>query len=209
MTLYEGYARVTHKFTGTGVPTGAAIVYAVKLESGLTPVQVANAAHDAWGDFPIGWQSSTVTLSQTLVKFGPDETGADGTSTDAARVGAAGGASTAPNISTLVTKRTLLGGRRGKGRLYMPGLVEANVDQAGLLLGTYVTGLQTTMDSWLADLSTRTIPLYLEHEPTSTWIIVDGRPRRFPSLVPAPAPTAVVSLAVSPTAATQRRRMRR
>lgn len=95
------------------------------------------------------------------------------------------------NCALLVRKLTALGGRKNKGRFYFPScyLFEANVDQRGVIAGTQLTALQTAFSNFHASLILNDVQPVLLH---------DG-----PEV-----PTNITQLAVQPTIATQRRRMR-
>lgn len=100
------------------------------------------------------------------------------------------------NCAALVTKITALGGRKGKGRLYMPGcLPEAQVNQIGGLSNTLHTDLGTAFDGFHADLA---------DGPTATPMVLLHNNYG----VETPDPTPVTGLSVSNTIATQRRRLR-
>jgi len=87
-----------------------------------------------------------------------------------------------------------VGGRRNRGRLFMPAVAEAGVDSIGQLSPSNLSDLQDRADAWLEDLQTDgTLN-------TSNMVILH-------STAPS-TPTVVTSLQVSPTIATQRRRLR-
>jgi len=56
--------------------------------------------------------------------------------------------------TVLISKKTGLGGRQYRGRLYMVGMVsDTNVDGSGNLDGTYRNSVQTIANAWLAALN--------------------------------------------------------
>lgn len=99
----------------------------------------------------------------------------------------------APNWSLLVRKRTAAGGRRNRGRLFLPpvALSEANIDQTGTLAGNIVTSEQTRWTSFRTSMVSANLNPVLLHS-TSPF-----------------TPTPVTALEVQALGATQRRRMRR
>jgi hypothetical protein len=204
VTLPSGaFARISHSFTGTNVPTGAAVVYALELTAPpATPATVANAAHVVFGNNIMPRVTNDVTLVSTLCKVGPDQTGASALHS-APVVGGLNFDSSAPNTSWLITKNTELGGRRGRGRMYVPGVPELSIDNGGVLESSYFTAQQTAVNAWLAALiAAGSIDfLVLEHEPAAPGT---QNPSPQPSL-----PSVVSSLTVSGLVATQRRRLRR
>jgi hypothetical protein len=100
------------------------------------------------------------------------------------------------NCAFLVRKNTVLGGRRHRGRWYLPpAWVDENLVGAGgaFTITSVYTDLQTRLTKYLADLDTALFPMYVLH----------GGPGDF-----VPPPTKVTSLSLQPVLATQRRRMR-
>lgn len=102
------------------------------------------------------------------------------------------------NCAYLVRKRTDAAGRRGRGRMYIPGVDESNVDERGNILPAHVAAWQTAFNNWLDDLTTavgaRLYPPVVLHR--SEGIGVE------------PPPTPVTSFVVESIIATQRRRLR-
>lgn len=203
-----GYAEVSHYFTGIGVPRGAAVVYGVDQAAGHTALSVADAARIRFAQHIMPILSAGVTLSRTLVKLGPPATGASAETSAQPQAGGDSAITGTPNQSYLATKNTDLGGRRGKGRLYFPGVTEASVNEGGLVLASKITAQQTAYTAWLAGLNTDLIPMVLLHGPTHYWILVDGRPRQVPDVPYSGAPDLVTSITPSSRIATQRRRLR-
>jgi len=100
-----------------------------------------------------------------------------------------------PNVAVLIKKNTASGGRRNRGRMYLPGIgLTGDVTPAGVLGGTLAADISTAMELWRADLlaAANTGPL--------TPVILHSE---VPSL-----PTVVTQLSCEPKVATQRRRLR-
>jgi len=102
------------------------------------------------------------------------------------------------NCALLVRKRTSAGGRRGRGRMYIPGVSEIQVTAQGGILAAAVTGWQTAFTNWFNALVAPAsgpphIPVILHR---SEGIGVE------------PAPTTISALVVDSRIATQRRRLR-
>jgi hypothetical protein len=112
----------------------------------------------------------------------------------------AGGANdtniTPQNSAHLIRKNTSLGGRRNRGRMYLPGVSEANVSNTGVLAPARVAQINTALSNWRAALEANTGILYM--------VILHGTSLNSPT----PTPTPVTSLACQPVIATQRRRLR-
>lgn len=111
----------------------------------------------------------------------------------------AGGLNGPPvNCAVLMTKHTLLGGRRGRGRAYLPAcnVAESEISTAGRITGNYVTILGNAQQSCLLDLEgAGYIPMLLHSES----LVNPG---------PVPPPTRVTGISIASVLATQRRRMR-
>lgn len=101
------------------------------------------------------------------------------------------------NCATLITKRTNRGGRRGRGRMYIPPFfpAESAVDPRGIITQTVVDSWNTELTTWLVAMTANSVPLFLLHSDT---------PEGFP--VP---PDAITQLVCSTLIATQRGRLRR
>lgn len=141
--------------------------------------------------------SNAATLIDVQVKFGPLATGPEASASSGAVLGNSGGDASAPSIALLVNKLTATGGRRGRGRMFVPGLAESSVGNGGFLATGKQTSLQTAWDQFFAAMTTGTRPLYLlhRHDPVQGQTPV--------------APTIMTSLQVASLCATQRQRMRR
>lgn len=149
---------------------------------------------DAWDASLKTITSSAVSLIQVDVKVGPTVTGpiytwvGDIDGTDA-------GALLPPNCAVLVQKRTGLGGRMNRGRMYLPGIssIDGQIDSGGNILPGGVAPVQSAVDAFFTFLNTSaglgTMTPVLLHSASSD-------------------PTPVASFVVADRLATQRRRMR-
>ena len=104
--------------------------------------------------------------------------------------GTASGTISPPQVCFLLRKITALGGRRNRGRLYLPGVREAAYDDEGKLTSTANSELVSAADGLIADLGTADMTMEILHSDGGT-------------------PTDVTSLAVGQFLATQRRRLKR
>jgi hypothetical protein len=188
-----GYAQINWQFTGSTLPYGADVTLGVDISSyGGTAADAALDAHTAWVDNIIPRQVSSVTLSNTHVKFGPNATGpaADaGTPT----VGGGGNPGISPQVAVLIHKTTLFGGHAGRGRMFAPGAMESDVNNAGVLDSGTLGAWQTSVDGLLTDLGTALLIPVLLHGVGS----------------PLSTPSTITDFTVDSTVATQRRRLRR
>lgn len=203
------YGQATINFAGENLPNDGALVIGFANEASDPAVA---CAEDIWDCFATAVPlicSADVAMTSVDVKLGPNDTGPIATFAGAPVSGATGPTSLSPGSAILIEKQSDLGGRRGRGRMYWPGVFEGWVDDAG----RYVTGVQAQIQGFandlLADLNGVLQPMYLLHSPAYTWEIQGGQPRRvYGSLASAGMPTEVTALAVDPVIATQRRRLR-
>lgn len=189
----SGYAQINWVFTGSMLPLGAEVTLGVGVTSyGGTVQTAANDARDHWVTNVMPILNSGCVLSEVHVKYGPAATGPSAVaSSGVAGSGANPGMS--PNVTALVHKTTLFGGRAGRGRMFVPGLQESSVDQAGLLDSGTVTAMQTAFDGLLTDLGTSLLIPVLLHGVAS----------------PISTPSTILEFVVDGKVATQRRRLRR
>lgn len=154
-------------------------------------VQVAGAFNtfiDAAG------QPSSFTVSRAVVKVGTSDPSAPITfeylSTD---TGGGAGALLPPSTSVLASKRTLLGGRKGKGRNFLPAPLEGQVDNTGTLDGTFRGNYE---DAWVACVEDVATQLGDTSAPLGYLLHTDSTP-----------PTEITAVTVAGVVATQRRRL--
>jgi len=169
---------------------------------GLTPIDMAQEIQDqlfAQSIFAASSFSDEVTIGPVRVTFesfiGPQEGIASGT-----RTGSLTDFETVPNnTAVLVQKRTLRGGRQGRGRFYWPVFYpnEESVSRTGTITPAAVTGWQTAMTNWRTGCASNGVPLYLMHSR-----LENGDP-------PTIDPDEIQTLLVSNLVATQRTRLRR
>lgn len=204
-----GYYRATLNFDGAGVASGACVVWCGGNGDDLTPLVIGqriDSALTASGLMTL--IPNTIRAASVLVKLGPDETGPSALA-PVDIVGGSGGQGVDAGRSWLIHKATATGGRRGRGRMYWPGLSEANVNAAGAIDTAAVTAFQTEVTDFYGQLQAQNIDMYLEHGPKTEWELVNGQPRRKPIPGVIPDPDVVLGLTVESTTASQRRRVRR
>jgi hypothetical protein len=161
------------------------------------PVAVAASVRIAWTK--VGSISTRidnqVTMGPYTVRLGTDGSeaivGVDSTQA----LGGSGGSATPPNIALLVHKRTARGGRRGRGRMFIPWATQiADVDERGTIASSTLGFTNTALAVFLAELTTQGCPMVVLHD--------DGR-------TPPGAPNVVTSLTADAIVGTQRRRLGR
>lgn len=108
------------------------------------------------------------------------------------QIGTLAGAPAPPNVAFLVQKRTSRGGRKGRGRMFIPPWCypETQIDPAGNIEAAVMNGFQTRLNTLLTDLVGIQYPMVLLH----------SDPNDVPDLVTSLTPLYKI--------ATQRRRLR-
>lgn len=192
MVIPTGYAQLNWQMDGTSCPLGAEVVMGVDLEFyGDDIDDLAAFAYDEWVDKIHPIQTSTTRLSNVHVKYGPSLTGPSADHAGSA-VGDITSAGVSPNTALLVTKNTADGGRGGRGRAFMPGLAEADVDTDGGIDSTYLAVAQAQWADFGVAFFFGGAPLVVLHSAGS----------------PITDPSPITSFTVQSLAATQRRRLR-
>lgn len=189
MTIPAGWGQVTFEFTGDAVPTGAACVLGFQNAAEDSPTEIAQDMEAAFRVNVLDDLSSSISLTLVRVKLGPDDTGPSGEASGTGS-GGVGGQAAPPNVAFLVHKATATGGRRGRGRMYLPGVGDALVGSAGELIGETASTLESSLFTFAGALTLAGLPLAVLH---------DGA---FP-------PSLITGLTVDGRVATQRRRLRR
>lgn len=190
MIIPIGFGQVTHMFTGVAAPLGAAVTYGFNNAGPLTALQAAIAAHSAWIGHILPNQSDDITLQQTLVKLGPNATGPSAVNPGPVS-GALANNSTTPGVAIIAEKNTGTGGRRGRGRMFIPGFGEDAFDSGGNVASGMVTNLNSDFVSFVTTMDGLGMPLMLMHSEEGF------------------APTLITSITVDGVAGSQRRRQRR
>lgn len=168
------------------------------------PVVIANSLQSAWIDTVLNTQSTLMTLQGCVVKIGNDGAPIMGYSSQPAAPGGTAQLMLPQNCALLVDKLTATGGRRSRGRFYVPGcLVEGNVDNIGVI----ETSLMTTLTAeWTAFMTyvqaAGPIPSFnpvILHSPSGPEVVEP---------TPTGEPTPVTSFRVQSVISTQRKRLR-
>lgn len=181
----EGYGQATIFFSGAGAPLGAATTFGFANPTDKGAAQLANNVEASWVTAMIPKMSSALTQYQVQIKLGPNDEGATAENNDV-NVGTAAATAVSPNVAWLVDKVTALGGRRHKGRMFVPGLVEGDVSASGIITGS---GYQTAVDDLYDFLVADDINMVILHNSVGT-------------------PTPVTSLSSNAKVGTLRRRLR-
>lgn len=192
-----GFADVSIQLNQTGLSRPAFLTFGVQ-PTGTDVAAMVGSVSQAFGATGSlkTVLDTTVTMTGIRVSYGTiggeDIVSQGGFATNG--TGSAG-ATIPPNCAVLARKTTARGGRRGRGRMYLPWVILAtDVSETGTILAAKVTALNTMCGLFLAALTTNGVPMYLLHGPGKT---NTGNPDQ------------VTSLTVDPLIATQRRRLGR
>lgn len=171
------------------------------LQTDLASASAVEHCNKVMSAFGGAWDqvlSNNAQVSRAIGYFGQDGTDDLIVESDLVAIpGTSAGAKLPQNCAALVKKRTGLGGRKNRGRVYIPNVLnEAEVSDTGVITGSTVVNFQTYADQWFVNVTGTVGGLY----PATPMVILhrDGS-----------APTAVTQLVMDPVLATQRRRLRR
>lgn len=197
LVIPAGYAnwRVTITNGSGGASARSTIALATDIDGSIDQTEMAEISNVFRDNLTPLWDNSwilgpvdvTYNIGGTL--FQANDTGTEA-GTDSATAYAS------PVVSHVVQKRTGLVGKAHRGRLYLPGVPEAEVDEAGTLSGTRVNEVNTQVDA-LAEALVALAPItkiVLLHDSTS------------PGALP---PDTVLELQCTTTVGTMRPRQRR
>jgi hypothetical protein len=189
-----GFAQVRFSWTVSGDAEAMYSTIGVSPPALATATSIANDADTRWltNVAAAAFTSNTYVVGSTYVSFnegGPGPSIAEvGTPTPGTAV-----VSPPPNnVAALVAKTTGVGGRRNKGRMYLPPffLQEADVTASGAITNTVITALNTRLNNFRTAMEGLGYILVLFHS--------DGG-----------VPTPITSLSLDARVATQRKRLRR
>lgn len=194
MIIPDHFAQVNLKFGGPNLPTGAEMTFGVNITG------YAGGPADAGPDIYTAWTDASVDdlyvgdtwLASVLVKFGPNDTGAFAEYVVNAH-GSAGNPGVPANTALLVKKVTSFGGRKGRGRMFLPGIQSSVIDPNGNLHSGFLTTALANLNDFLGKLGAAQLPMALLHGDHETGL----------------APYEVNVLDIGSKVATQRRRLRR
>lgn len=188
-----GYAQVNWRFTGTSLANPAECTIGI-ITTGYTSdiTHLAEDMYTLFRDTLLGSLASSVNLDSCTVKEGPNDLGPMAVFSDTF-VGGQAGAGSSSAVSMLLHKITASGGRANRGRMYLPGCCEANVQPDGSITSTFFSALQSNVADFMAAFTDYAVVPYVLHGPDS----------------PVTTPTQIISITADPVVATQRRRQRR
>jgi hypothetical protein len=199
LIIPPGYAQATIPFRHASLAREAVITFGLDISDAAGDYEsVAEMVMQEYADSFGTILDSDVTAGGVRLRIGQD--GGDpltyeGSDTFAA---GAGGASLPSNCAVLFKKTSSTGGRKGRGRFYLPwSCADSGVNDVGQIEPTDVPEFQTLANTFLNGLATGppSSPMVILHDSGSVGV--------------EPPPSVVTALTVDPMIATQRRRLGR
>lgn len=196
----SGFGQVLHQLRLVGDPEPMAVTYGVALDAGgvTDPVSMADGLHEAFFAAFAGQLNGSYTLYSTEVKWrGSAVADLSVVVHVEPKTMTSTGAALPQNTAALIHKLSASAGRRNRGRFYLPGLREGEVNDTGLINSGSITGFNNALATWLnkfATLMPQVDAMVILHN-----LGISG----------APPPTPVTQLLIDPVVATQRRRLRK
>lgn len=185
--------QVNFVFGGPSLPNGAEVVFGFLRNPGHeSPSEDAIAMYSFFGDAFLPLLADTVGLRSCRVKWGPTATGPSYEHVFST-AGEADYDACSPQVCYLLRKETEFGGRAGRGRAYLPGVVEPVVAGDGVVSSGSVTDLSAACAQFMDDMTLNGTPIVLLHGPDS----------------PLEDYSIITGMACDARVATQRRRLRR
>lgn len=216
----HGLAAIHHRYTGDNED----MIVTLGARPGVPPLDVGAAERigTAWRFHVMNQLSTALTLTKVSLRVRQDDGG--DLLFEWTPPSVAGGGQTfagAPsNVSLLVHKQTSRSGRRGRGRMFVPGITEDRVNQDGTIPGASLTAIQTAFTNFRTALGAApdvnvtgdaVVPVLFHGNTTDT---VVTRPssttvvRTVTTGAAGPLPDDITGLTVDSRVATQRRRLR-
>jgi hypothetical protein len=202
VTTAPGYADVAVQLKHALLGRAAYITFGCNPSGTDVPTMAANVniSINAAGSLKTMFDSS-VSFGTITVRYGVESAEDQVSVFPSAVVGTLVQASVPPNVALLVYKRTARGGRRGRGRLFLPWAPSVNaVNEDGTIVTSYMTTAQTALETFRAALITNDMPMVVLHKPSQPGT-------QHPTTQGAPDP--VTALNPSGLISTQRRRLGR
>lgn len=161
-----GAAQVLVAFRGVGGQGPFVATYGIT--GGGYTVAKANALKEIWRNRWIVGVPSAMSLTDVQLWVGPSGSITTVSSTTGPSAGGSANTALPPNCSTVVRKHTATAGRRGRGRMHLPGALEQNVDAWGVVSAAAIVTYNGRLASILADHVAAGAPMQLLHSSGST-----------------------------------------
>lgn len=197
--LPVGFGEAAIHYRRTSDPGDYVVTFGFSLPAPATAQEVADSIAVDWNlALPATHFNSGTQLYSANVGIQTEGLGIEQGVSIIGAVGTASGQMTTQNCAQLVKKVTARSGRRGRGRMFLPYVMEDNVNDIGMLTPTWQTAINTALLNLLGYLAGTShgavsTPMHLLHSPGST---------------STPLPDLVTSMFIDPLIGTQRRRLR-
>lgn len=194
MALSTEAARIVWSLATNGGNSTA--INTLDIDAGFTidPQTVVDEAADAYGDVIVPLMTDEWNLLSTTL-YVPSGTGTLPYTNNGGRTGATGTPVPAA-VALLCTKQTNIGGRRGRGRMFIPGVSQTQVNADGVVASGFLATARANVET----LRTRLVALDASVQPVVHTRASGGLPA---------GNTLITKLWVEAEVATQRRRQRR
>lgn len=192
----DGYAQLVFNLSHPAASGALTTTLGVSIDGPLTTAQLV-AIGDAFNTNVLSGMSSSVEFDSITAYIGTGDPSApiieEATSEWSGGTDSAVGLTI--NTALLVRKNTGLGGRKNRGRMYVPGIPAGQLSDAGIINGSWIANRQTGWNAFetaLTNTATTGVfaPVVLHSQ------AADG------------SPTSITSFTVDNVPATQRTRMR-
>jgi hypothetical protein len=202
MATPAGYADCSYELKHTLMTRSAFLTFGCD-PTATDPNSVATGLSAAFAAAGSLFQAidSNVQLTRTRVSLGTDG-GEDLVGVSSQVVACTNNLNSPPaNCAVLVHKTTARGGRRGRGRMYIPwACTSAALTENGSIAASDITKVNNAVAAWLAAVSGTVGPVVLLHRPSLPGVAHPSTPG---------PPNNVTGTNVDPVIATQRRRLGR
>jgi hypothetical protein len=206
-TIETGLGLVSLSLERSDMSRAAQVTFALNV-AGVPDASVAQDAVDDFREnFLTYWApfiDDEVTIQEAQIRLGDGSTTPfEAVSTVTSNAGGVSQVSLPPNVALLVKKTTGVGGRKNRGRTYIPFLLpESVVSENGTIAGATVTALNVQAAAFLSQLSADGNPMCISHKVFN----VPLAPHFVTAIHTGPL---VTTYKVEPMIATQRRRLGR
>lgn len=219
LTIPPGDALGAYHFRQVNDPEEMLVTFGVRPTVGPFDAQHLLRLESAWRTAILPNMSVDLSLVRTTVSVAQD--GGDPILFERAPATAAPGTAAGtvfpPNVAIIIRKLTALGGRRGRGRFFLPGMLESFADNAGFVSSSSQSSLNTAFATYLTALGAAAgagekpvIPLLLHNNSSTTTRSTGGGTTTITITEGAagPVPTVITGYQCDPKVGTQRRRLR-
>lgn len=180
LIIPPGFGSAAFVFTSTtGTPPIVTTIGVDLSDVTIGMVGAANAMMAAYVEHLIPETDNSLTLDHVTLTVGQDGPGGSVDSSNAPVVGTRGGTGPPVSMATIVRKVTNVLGRRGRGRMFVPGLLTTTqVDENGIISAVRRDEIDAVLTAWATEFSqtpTTAMPPVLLHSsaPADPTPIVD------------------------------------